>query len=757
MAAHSARVASAHELTSHDDTIDESAETARFLPQSHPAWSDLPVGSVDGLFEDLDDDIEALEQGDAEQGPLIPGAEHERKPTRRRRRVADGEATAVMDGDVLMEGNLDRVGVVEQISLRAILVGLIIGSSLVFSNMYFGLQTGWVTMASLPSALLGYIILHRFSSFTPQENVLVQTVAVATGTMPLAAGFVGVIIAMGEVGPEDGGPVRLSPAQMAAWTAALAFFGVFFAVGMRGMAILRERLRFPSGTATAVLIKLLHSGPNSTVPNRDPHSPSSPTSRSPTSAGPSGPARTPLLYSFLASSIYTILSYFVPVLYNAPVLSWIGIPSATRWGWWLTPSLSYVGQGMIMGPHTTLSMLAGALFGWAMLGPFAESRGWCKGVFDWKNGAQGWILWVSLSLMLAESISSFALFLVGTLRAIAQRRPATADPVPRKHLVPPFVAYGGLVLSTVICATVVGPMFGVSWLKVGIAVLVGCGCAVVAVRTLGEIDVNPVSGIGKISQLIFAAVAPGSVVANLVAGAIAEAGAQQAGDLLQDLKTGHLLSASPYVQFIGQLIGSIASIPLTVGAFQLYTSVYQVPGPELGAPTAAIWLDMARIVNGGRLPESVLPWCIGAGVVGALLPVVEWGLSIPIKANEERGISPSTAWGRAAECLNGIDWDYWRRIVAIILPSGVGFAIGMYITPNFVLPRVAGGIASHLWQNYYPKSWRGGLGIIVASGFVLGEGVTSLLVALIKAWGVTVWTCLGCGGPGGVRCGGCPA
>ena len=36
-------------------------------------------------------------------------------------------------------------------------------------------------------------------------------------------------------------------------------------------------------------------------------------------------------------------------------------------------------------------------------------------------------------------------------------------------------------------------------------------------------------------QVIFALVAPGKVVANLVAGAVAEAGAQQAGDMMQVL------------------------------------------------------------------------------------------------------------------------------------------------------------------------------------------------------------------------------
>lgn len=51
--------------------------------------------------------------------------------------------------------------------------------------------------------------------------------------------------------------------------------------------------------------------------------------------------------------------------------------------------------------------------------------------------------------------------------------------------------------------------------------------SLLGVRALGETDLNPVSGIGKISQLLFAVLQPGNVVANIIAGGVAEAGAQQ--------------------------------------------------------------------------------------------------------------------------------------------------------------------------------------------------------------------------------------
>lgn len=49
----------------------------------------------------------------------------------------------------------------------------------------------------------------------------------------------------------------------------------------------------------------------------------------------------------------------------------------------------------------------------------------------------------------------------------------------------------------------------------------------VRVRALGETDLNPVSGLGKVSQLFFAWIQPGNIVASIIAGGVAEAGAQQ--------------------------------------------------------------------------------------------------------------------------------------------------------------------------------------------------------------------------------------
>ena len=80
----------------------------------------------------------------------------------------------------------------------------------------------------LQSALIGFLLSRIFaSSITPQENVVVQTTAVATGTMALAAGFVGIIPALGLLNVVQDGtpPIHLSWTAALAWSFAVAYYG----------------------------------------------------------------------------------------------------------------------------------------------------------------------------------------------------------------------------------------------------------------------------------------------------------------------------------------------------------------------------------------------------------------------------------------------------------------------------------------------------------------------------------------------------
>ena len=152
----------------------------------------------------------------------------------------------------------------QNFTIRGVLVGLAIGVIICFSNMYFGLQTGWVSGMAMPAALIGFGFFKTLARcidypFTSVENVLVQTVAGALGTMPLGCGFVGVMPALNYLlKPEENGPLLLSTGKLIIWSLGICFFGVVFAVPLRREVIIREKLKFPSGTATALMIGVLH-------------------------------------------------------------------------------------------------------------------------------------------------------------------------------------------------------------------------------------------------------------------------------------------------------------------------------------------------------------------------------------------------------------------------------------------------------------------------------------------------------------------
>ncbi|RCI14475.1 hypothetical protein L249_5972 [Ophiocordyceps polyrhachis-furcata BCC 54312] len=697
-------------------------------------------------------------------------------------------------------------------TVRSVSAGLTVGAVICAANIYFGLQTGWVSIMSMPASLMGFGIFqllrpHLRFPFTPVENVLLQSVACGVGIMPLGCGFVGVIPAMNYLlAPEERGPLSLRLEQLIVWSLGLCYFGVVFAVPLRHQVIVRERLKFPSGFSTAVLISVLHGHWRPTadreildaaaggsfaslVPQFDCHQPSM---EAPPNSGEHGEeglnleqaeqeselsVQLPpelsdwalnmrlLLTSFCVSGALTTCTYFFPTLRNIPFL---GTGVANSWLWTLNPSLAYVGQGIIMGIETTTHMTVGAIVGWGFLSPLAKYQGWAPGpVDDWQHGSKGWIVWVSLAIMLADAVVSLCYLSLRTFvgiefagfleretlrlhglwnsfrrRAVYARLPSdelgqhqgsnpparsltaqdenedttshTRNPTghgqrptdaPAVQLIGVHLVAAGLIVSILLCIGTVHIVFGnlVPVYTTVVAVFMALVLSIMGVRALGETDLNPVSGISKLAQLFFALIVPqsskSSVLINLVAGAI---GALQAGDLMQDLKTGHLLGASPQAQFWGQMIGATAGAFLSAVLYRLYTNVYQIPGELFQVPTAYVWIFTARLVTGQGLPPMASKWASGAGALFTL-----------------------TTMARIASV-----GKFWRAYV----PGGIAVAIGMYNVPSFTLGRAIGGLIGWYWTKIKQRSSTSM--IIMASGFILGEGFLSILNLILQSSGV---------------------
>ncbi|MCJ1477390.1 hypothetical protein MMC13_006061 [Lambiella insularis] len=657
----------------------------------------------------------------------------------------------------------------QNFTLRSVLVGLAIGVIICFSNTYFGLQTGWVSGMAMPAALIGFaffktVAKHINYPFTPVENVLVQTVAGALGTMPLGCGFVGVLPALDYLlKSEENGPLNLGTGKLMIWAIGICFFGVFIAVPLRKEVLIREKLKFPSGTATALMIGVLHGNTEGTEIQENPMetfrrrsedmlrpSRSTESQELSTANGLDEQEREVdhrgdwkanirlLIIAFTVSGIYTLASYFVPPLHDIPVL---GLPLAHTWLWTFNPSPAYIGQGIIMGPATTMHMLLGAVVGWGMLSPLARNNGWAPGpVEDWETGSKGWIVWVSLAIMLADSIVNLGWLvlrptlyyasryihelpsrlkdrsfpssassrgtyapLTTTLSTSRDRPSKESDSLPEpdappEHLISNRIVYLGLLASIGLCVAATHIVFAslIPLYATLLAIVLALLLSIMGVRALGETDLNPVSGISKLTQLAFALIVPSSnpnaIIINLIAGAISESGALQAGDMMQDLKTGHLLGAAPKAQFYGQLIGSFVGAIVSAAVYKLYTSVYTIPGGMFQVPTAYVWIFTARLVTGKGLPPMAWQWALGAGCIFAV----------------------TTAFRIMG---HGKDWQAQ-------IPGGIAVAVGMYNVPSFTLARTCGGLVSWWWSR---RGGQEGTVIVLASGLILGEGVVSIV------------------------------
>ncbi|KAM7214454.1 oligopeptide transporter [Rhypophila decipiens] len=313
-------------------------------------------------------------------------------------------------------------------TVRAVVLGLLIGLLVNISNTYYGLRVGAGSQMSMISALLGFIIFKLVSTYGqstkrlgPAENVLLTSVATATGCMPLTAGTIGVIPALEYIiGSDENGPLPQSFGGLVIWAFGLSFFGIIFTALLREPLIERERrLPWPGASATAHLIRTLHG--STKLPQHVDET--SPLRQQPTadSGGQSITTVEPLAISMLnqtgeidwkagmnalfggaaISGIISVILFFIPTLHQVPIF---GHGAATTWLWTLDLSPGFFGQGIIMGPAISLHMLLGAILGWGVLSPYAKHRGWAPGdVGDWSTGSRGWIIWISLASLLADA------------------------------------------------------------------------------------------------------------------------------------------------------------------------------------------------------------------------------------------------------------------------------------------------------------------------------------------------------------------
>jgi uncharacterized oligopeptide transporter (OPT) family protein len=187
-----------------------------------------------------------------------------------------------------------------------------------------------------------------------------------------------------------------------------------------------------------------------------------------------------------------------------------------------------------------------------------------------------------------------------------------------------------------------------------------------------------------------------------LAAGITGAGASQAGDMMQDLKTGHLLGASPKGQFKAQLVGILAGIIFCVPVYKLFDAAYEIGGEELPAPAAHAWRAMAELLSKGTeaLPQHAEWAVIGGLIFGALIPILN---KLPALKDK--------------------------------IPSGLAFGIAFIVPAYYSLAMFLGCMMFIAWKRKNPAGAKR-LGFSIASGLIAGEGLMGIVVAILTLLGV---------------------
>ncbi len=648
---------------------------------------------------------------------------------------------------------------VPQLTLRAVLMGAGIGMAMSISNLYTTIKLGWAFGVAITACILSFVIWNslravsgnRLSKMTILENNCMQSTASAAGYS--TGGTVGTAFgALLLIQREHFAWWWLAP-----FVLLTATLGVFIAVPMKRQMINHEQLKFPSGIAAATTLRALYShGAEALQQAR-----SLVTALAVgmiLSLYRTYPAVVEALHEVKQVSHETLarlseFPYRMPELFDWPT-TWLsdkfnGIAVRT---WGFEPSLLLVAAGMIVGMRVSLSMLLGSalLFfvfaPWMLemdlahlaanpealeairataaepgntfaindvyvtsikeLGPYIRDGGTVEAV---RNGTSGfafypvnWALWGGTSLMVFSSLTAVAMGWKTIVRAFRGGAPASgasaADLAAMKDIEVPrswFIA--GMIPITIGLVILMYFAFNMAWWLGLISVLMAYPIALVCCRATGETDTTPIGAMGKVTQLVYAVLAKGNTVVNLMsAGTTAAAGGSSA-DLLTDLKSGYLLGANPRKQFLAQFFGCFFGVLIVVPAWYL-----MIPDADtlerMNPPAALMWKAVAEALTIGlhSIPYTAQLAIVVGGLVGIALPLIQ--SAVPVRHRH---------WVPSAMGL-GLAW-------VVPFYNALGFAIGALL--------------AWTWAKVHTKTATK-FTIPIASGLVAGEALMAAIVAI---------------------------
>src|SRR6516165_8852809 len=606
-----------------------------------------------------------------------------------------------------------------EFTLRALIIGLIMTGILGAANAYLGLKAGMTIAATYPAAVIGMALLRLMKGTLLEENIA-RTVGSIGESVAAGAVFTIPAFVMAGLWP---GLTREKYWNSVVLMILGGTLGILLVTLLRRVMVEDTELPYPESVAASEIHK----------------------------AGQQGSKAAKILFSNMGFGGFIYLLGAINVFqanntFNVNIGN-LGkklllrtstnpnVATTVTGGTTLftAPDVSpaYLGVGYIIGPRLAALNFAGGVLAWGLLvplltftiGPYIQAGQPAGQTLPWPLLAQAIYYSIVRPIAVGGMLvgASYTLFkmrkqlatgmgrAVGDLKKSAAAHAAsnrTERDLPAKVI---FAGVGAVFIAMIALyyyfISGAGNLPGSkviagALVAAGVMIVLGFFFAAVSGNLVGLIGSsnNPVSGL-TLCTLVIAALlmvalgvsGPGGVAAVLGVAAVICVSSAVAGEMLQDLKVGHILGGTPSKMEIGDLCGIVVASLVLFFPLAVLDKAYHFGSPALSAPQAGLMAMLAQGIVGGDMAWPLV-------IVGILLGLAM--IMIEVKS-------------------------VMLFAVGMYLPLGTTFAIFLGGVVRWVTDR----LRDRRGLNDAQKARVDNAGVLTASGLIAGEALCGLVIA----------------------------
>ena len=616
----------------------------------------------------------------------------------------------------------------KEFTFRAVLIGLFLTALLGSANAYLGLKAGMTIAATYPAAVIGMALLRLMKGSLLEENIA-RTVGSIGESVAAGAVFTIPAFVMADLWP---GLTRDQYWKSVALMVIGGTLGILFVTLLRRVMVEDPELPFPESVAASEIHK----------------------------AGQQGAKAAKILFANMGFGGFMYLlgavNVFSPNNTFPVTISALGKKLLLRTGTnpnvtttatggltlFTAPDISpaYLGVGYIIGPRLAALNFAGGVLAWGLLvplltflvGPYIQAAQPAGQTIAWPLLAGAIYYSVVRPIAVGGMLvgATYTLFkmrkqlAVGMGRAISDLKKSASVHAATNRTerdLPSKLVFAGV--AAVFVAMIVlyyyfmsgagnltaSKILSGSLVAAAVMIIVGFFFAAVSGNLVGMIGSsnNPVSGL-TLCTLVIAALlmvalgvsGTGGVAAVLGVAAVVCVSSAVAGEMLQDLKVGHILGGTPSKMQIGDIFGIIVASLVLFFPLAYLDKAYHFGSNALPAPQAGLMAMLSKGIVGGDMAWPLV-------VVGILL-----GLAM----------------------------------IMIEVKSVMLFSVGMYLPLGTTFAIFVGGLIRWITDmlrdrrgfNDAQKARVDNAGVLTASGLIAGEALCGLVSAGLVGSGYDV-------------------